>query len=172
MNKVQTLHTWVLGTKFTNKKNEKKYPGKTKVYIQGEDRIRMEVFDPFGFINVGYLIIDGDKMRVKGINGENYSGRVDDDQIHKLLKIKVDPKDLIAVFMQDGFNQNHWECSVNSQNITSECNSPYYQVNVKWSGLMSEKGTEVNLDHTRAHILFQVKTYKPLVEYDKDIFKI
>ncbi len=167
------LHGWVLGTKYFDKKREKNYPGKTKVYIYGEDKLRMDIFDPFGFVTVGTLIINGDQMSLDMIQGEGYKGPIDSDKVRKLLKVDVNPKDLFSLFTQTGFEDKHWSCAVDEKGLAlKECMSGAHQMNVRWSGQMTQKGTEVSLDHVRAKLLFKVKSYKSYPDYDERLFKL
>ncbi len=167
------LHSWVLGTKYFDKKKNKTYPGKTKVYILGEDKIRMDVFDPFGFVTVGTLIINGENMSLSTMNGADYKGPIKGEKVKELLKVDVNPKDLYSVFTQSGFSDKHWNCAVDeSGKVFEECRSELHKMKINWTGRMTQKGTEVFLDHERMQLKFKVKSYKPYKSDGGSLFSL
>ncbi len=167
------LHSWVLSTNYQDKKKDKKYPGKTKVYILGKDKFRMDVFDPFGFLRVGTLIINKDRMSLDLIYGEDYKGPINSDRVKTLLKVDINPKDLFSLFTQSGFKDKHWSCAVNETGSAfKECISDLHKISVFWFGLMTQNGTKVLLKHAKAKMTFKVKSYKAYYDYDENLFKL
>lgn len=167
------LHSWVLGTKYFDKRKNKMYPGKTKVYIVDGDKIRMDIFDPFGFVTVGTLIVNGNFMSLKTIEGANYKGPTDGEKIKELLKVDVNREDLFSLFTQSGFVDKHWSCAVDeSGKVLKECISGLHGLNINWSGLMTQKGTEVFLDHERVQLTFKVKSYRSYESDGERLFKL
>lgn len=171
--KTVVLHSWVLGTKFFDKTKNKTYPGKTKVYIMGEDKMRMSIFDPFGFVTVGGLIINGDQMSLNTIDGKDYKGPINDQKVKDLLRVDINPKDLLSLFLQSGFEDKHWNCAVDEKGLAlRECISHLHKIKIQWSGLMTQKGTAILLDHDRAKLNFKVKAYKSYEQGDTSIFDL
>ncbi len=167
------LHSWVLGTKFNDKIKNKSYPGKTKVYIHGDSKLRLDVYDPFGLVSVGSLIINGDQMSLNTLEGVDYTGPLNRDKVVELLKVDVNPQDLFSLFTQSGFEDEHWDCAVDeSGRLFEECVSRLYKMKVQWSGSMTQKGTRLILEHTKALLVFKVKAYKSYPEVDKRLFEL
>ena len=167
------MHAWVLGTKFKNKQRGSSLPGKTKVYLLGDDKLRMDVYDPFGLVSMGQLILNGSNMSLETINGVSYKGPASKERIKELLKIEVSSKDLFALFTQTGLDQRKWSCSIAGEfNKYSFCKSPVYQTEITWSGSMTQKNTEMVLDHSRAELVFRVKSYDRVSEPNERVFKL
>jgi hypothetical protein len=167
------LHSWILGTKFLDKRKNKNYPGKTKVYIHKNSKLRLDVYDPFGLISVGNLVINGDRMSLRTIDGVNYKGEVSREKIQQLLKVDVNPKDLFSLFTQSGFEDKHWGCAVDeSGRLLQECVSRLHKMKVEWSGSMTQKGTVVTLDHVKAFLTFKVKGYQSYSKMDERLFEL
>lgn len=167
------MHAWVLGTKFKNKQRDSSLPGKTKVYLFGDDKLRMDVYDPFGLVSMGQLILNGNMMSLETINGISYKGPATKQHIKQLLKIEVSPRDLFALFKQSGLDQKAWSCSVaGDYNKYSYCKSPAYQTEISWTGSMTQKNTQMVLDHARAELVFRVKSYNQVSEPNERVFKL
>lgn len=167
------MHAWVLGTKFKNREKNNTIPGKTKVYILGDKYLRMDVYDPFGLVSMGRLILNHDQMSLETINGVSYKGPATKEQIRSFLKVEVSPKDLFALFTQDGFEDEHWSCAIDEGfNKLKQCQSSYYQIAVAWSGSTTQKGTQILLKHPKADLKFKVKSYKELSDPKKSIFEL
>ena len=167
------LHGWVLGTKFLDKRKDKTYPGKTKVYISGESKLRLDVYDPFGLVNVGKLVINGDQMSLHTIDGVDYKGEVNRDKIQQLLRVDVNPKDLFSLFTQNGFEDEHWSCAVDENGmLLKECLSRLHKMKVEWSNSMTQKDTVMTLDHIKALLTFKVKSYKSYSTVDERLFEL
>lgn len=167
------LHSWVLGTKFLDKRKDKTYPGKTKVYLHEDNKLRLDIYDPFGLVSVGNLIINGDQMSLHTIDGVDYKGEVSREKIQKLLKVDVNPKDLFSLFTQNGFEDKHWGCAVDeSGRLLKECVSRLQKMRVEWSGPMTQKGTVMTLDHLRGLLTFKVKGYQSYSAVDERLFKL
>ncbi len=167
------LHGWVLSTKYEDRKRNKKYPGKTKVYILGEDKLRMDAFDPFGLVAIGTLIINGDKMSLNLIHGKDYKGLIDSDRLKDFFKVDINSKDLFSLFTQLGFKDKHWNCAVDKTGLVlKKCSSDLHKISVSWSGLMTQRGTQILLEHTKAKMTFKVKSYKFYSDYDEGLFRL
>lgn len=167
------MHTWVLSTKFKNKERNNSIPGKTKVYILGDKHLRMDVYDPFGLVSMGRLILNNGQMSLETINGVSYKGPATKEQVKSFLKVEVSPKDLFSLFLQNGFKDEHWSCAVDEEaNRLKQCQSSYYEIAVAWSGSTTQKGTQILLRHPKADLKFKVKSYKALPEPKKSIFEL
>jgi len=167
------MHAWVLGTKFKNKQRNSTLPGKTKVYLMGEDKLRMDVYDPFGLVSMGQLILNGDYMSLDTINGLSYKGPASKEKIKELLKIEVSAADLFALFAQQGLDESRWSCSVaGDYNKYQKCQSHVYQTEIQWTGSMTQKNTQMILDHTKATLIFRVKSYNAVSEPNEGVFKL
>lgn len=169
---MQELLYWTLATKYTDKKRDKTYPGKTKVFTLGADKIRMEVSDPFGFVNIGLLKINRDQMYLKLINGSEYKGLLQEEKIKKFLKIDINPKDLVSIFTQKGFEDEHWNCAVGDNNLLRECFSESQNIKIVWTGNMSQVGTEVILSHPLSRLIFRVRGFRSSDQVQEELFEI
>lgn len=167
------LHSWTLGTKFKNKEKNNTLPGKTKVYILGEEFLRMDVYDPFGLMSVGKLILNKGNMSLETLNGVSYKGPATKEKIKALLKVEVSPKDLFSLFSQSGFKGQRWSCAMaDNSNKFQSCKSDYFGISILWSGSMTQRGTELLLQHRKADLKFKVKAYKQLSETNERIFEL
>lgn len=167
------LHSWVLGTKFMDKRKNKTYPGKTKAYVYKNTKLRLDVYDPFGLITVGNLVINGDQMSLHTLDGVDYKGEVSRDKIQKLLKVDVNPKDLFSLFTQNGFEDKHWGCAVDDTGrLLKECVSRLHKMKIDWSGSMTQKGTVMTLDHIKAKLTFKVKSYQSYSSVNEKLFEL
>lgn len=163
----------MLGTKFKNKQRNSSLPGKTKVYLLGNNKLRMDVYDPFGLVSMGQLILNGDYMSLDTINGISYKGPATKERIKQLLKIEVSAQDLFALFTQSGLDDKKWSCSVAGEhNKYSQCKSSVYQTDIIWTGSMTQKNTQMILNHARAELTFRVKSYNRVSEANERIFKL
>lgn len=172
-NDQMVMHAWVLSTKFKNKLKDNTLPGKTKVYLLGKDKLRMDVYDPFGLVSMGQLILNGSHMSLDTINGISYKGVASKERIKQLLKIEVSSQDLFALFTQQGLDGKAWSCSVAGEyNKYSSCKSPVHQTEITWSGSMTQKNTQMVLDHAKAELIFKVKSYNRVSEPNERVFKL
>jgi len=167
------MHAWVLGTKFKNKSKNSTLPGKTKVYLLGDDKLRMDVYDPFGLVSMGQLVLNGDFMSLKTINGISYKGPASKEKIEQILKVSVSHKDLFALFTQVGIDDSKWSCAVAGEyNKYSSCKSFEYQTDIVWTGSMTQKNTQMILSHPKAELAFKVKSYGTVSEPKESVFKL
>ena len=159
------IHHWNSRVKFHDKVKDRKIPGTAKIYLSEPDKFRMDVYEPFGFVRIGTIVVNGDLAKANFINEKPYEGPVTDEALKKIFKMNVSIKDVMGIFTQKGFKANTWDCDVSDQNTLSECQSSLNGVSISWTGPMTSSGNSCRVNHPRAEILFSIKSYEAL---DKD----
>lgn len=174
MGKKKVAQVWSLSTKFRDKRKNKKYPGITKVIIEkgenGDDKLRLDVYGPLGFVHVGTLVMSDGRLFVKTMSGETYEGDATPEGVAKVLKIPIEPRDLLSLFTQEGFLDKTWICSQGESGHLKECEHRPYETTVQWSGSMTQSGTRLELDHPKAYVKFKVKSYTEKRGLDSSLF--
>jgi hypothetical protein len=154
------VHYWSTQVDFYNKVNDKRVTGLAKVYMQGQDRFRMDVMDPFGFVKIGTVVVNQGQAKVNFMKQAPYEGPVYDGMFKQLLKADVSMRDFLSLFTQANISKNDWSCKNDSDGIPEICANEDENLLINWSGSMKEPGTNCKVTHPRADIALRVKGYK------------
>lgn len=166
------IHHWNTKVKFHDKVKDRKVPGTAKIYLSEPDKFRMDVYEPFGFVRIGTIVVNGDQAKANFINEKPYEGPVTDEALKKIFKINVSIKDVMGIFTQKGFSPKTWNCSVSNQNTLSECQSSLNNASIEWTGPMTSSGNSCRVNHPKAELLFYVKSYEGLDTEKSSIFSL
>lgn len=166
------VHHWNTRVKFNNKVKKRKVSGTAKVYLQEPDKFRMDVYEPFGFVKIGTIVVNGDQAKANFINENPYEGPVSDEALKKIFKLDVSIQDVMGLFMQKGFSNKKWNCSVSDQNALSECQSQLNGISIAWTGPMTSSGNTCRVEHPRAELLFSVKSFESLDKEKATVFSL
>ena len=166
------VHYWRTQVEFYNKVKKKRITGLAKVYMQGWDRLRMEIMGPFGFVKMGTFIVNQGQAKVNFMNQPPYEGPVYDRMFKQMLKVDVSMRDFSFIFTQSDILKNEWSCQNNKEGNFLMCSSAAKKLRIKWSGSMKEPGTNCKIGHPRANIAFKVKSYKFFDEPKDHLFSL
>jgi len=166
------VHHWNTQIKFYHQIKKKQQNGIAKVYITEPDKLRVDMMDPFGFVKVGTVIVNGGEAKFNFIGQKPYEGPVYDGMLKSLLKIDVSVRDFFSLFTQNNFSKHKWSCDENSSGLPLECVDQSENILVKWSDSMKIPGTECKVIHPKASIDIRVKSYKYYEEPRASIFAL
>ena len=154
------IQYWNTQVDFFDKVKNKRVTGTAKVYMQGEEKFRMEVMDPFGFVKIGTVIINQGQAKVNFMNRKPYEGPVYDGMLQQMIKTNVSMRDFVSLFTQTNISEEEWACQSKDGRTLSECSNQREQLLIKWTGVMTNPGTSCRVTHPRANIALKVKSYK------------
>ena len=166
------IHHWNSRVKFHDKVKDRKIPGTAKIYLLEPDKFRMDVYEPFGFVRIGTIVVNGDLAKANFINEKPYEGPATDEALKKIFKMNVSIKDVMGIFTQKGFSPKTWNCDVSEQNTLAECQSSLNGVSISWTGPMTSSGNSCRVNHPRAELLFSIKSYETLDKVKGSVFSL
>ncbi len=166
------LHYWSAKIEFINKLKNNRQSGLAKIYIQGEDHLRMDIMDPFGFVKIGSVVVNKNQAKVNFLKQTPYEGPVYDEMLSDMLKVNITVKDFFSLFTQNDFSKKNWKCDKSSSEAPHSCTHLDQEITISWSGSMKNVGALCTVNHSRADISLKVKDYRLIEEKRDSLFSL
>jgi hypothetical protein len=164
---------WVFKTNVYSSKKNKNISGYTHVTYMSPKLLRLDIYDPLGFINAGTLVYkDGNFEAVMPFEKKYFFGVASPESMSQILKSPIDPALFVNIIFQKKLNDKNWECNEDAEGYVRDCHNRSAGMDIVWKKNISSADGWVVLTHSEGEVDLKLKNSRIIAPLADEKFKL